>query len=120
MGKRYQIWDKQSDIYTHKGEHFTAAEWLERHAWAGHPDAVPVISAGVINGGVMEELGDMKRRMEGLGCEFDQGLSPEQLLAAIETAEEILGNPENLPPSAEERTAAALEFLALNSLPDQA
>ena len=40
----------------------------------------------------------------------------EEVLAAIEAFED---NPPDPGPSVEERTAAALEFLAMNSLPDE-
>lgn len=119
MSKRYKIWNKEDDIFTHKGEHLTAAEWLERYAWANNPAAVPVVSAGVINGGLMDELGEMKRRAEQAGCVFQEGLSNEELLDAIEEAEDLLNDPANFPPTVEERTAAALEFIAMSSLPDE-
>lgn len=50
--------------------------------------------------------------------QIDKGLSEEEAIAAIE---EKINTPEPVPepePSAEERTAAALEFLAMSSLPD--
>ena len=43
-------------------------------------------------------------------------MTDEEILAAIEDFED---NPPDPGPSVEERTAAALEFLAMNSLPDE-
>ena len=43
-------------------------------------------------------------------------MNDEEILAAIEDFED---NPPDPGPSVEERTAAALEFLAMNSLPDE-
>lgn len=120
MAKRYAIWNKKDDIFTPGNEHLTAEEWLERYPWARNPQAVPVITAGVINGGRMDELGMLKTIWEGRGVAFPEGLSNEELLDAIEEAEDYFNDPANFPPTVEERTAAALEFLAMSSLPDEA
>ena len=45
------------------------------------------------------------------------GMTDKEVLAAIEDFED---NPPAPGPSVEERTASALEFLAMNSLPDEA
>ncbi len=51
------------------------------------------------------------------GAEITDNMSDAEVLAAIEDFED---NPPDPGPSVEERTAAALEFLAMNSLPDEA
>lgn len=117
MAKRYAIWDKVSDIYTPIGEKLTAEEWIARYGWINAAGAVPVVAAGLINGALIDELGQMKIRCEQMGATFDEGLSNEQLLDAIETWEdEQSSKPVETEPTAEERIAAALEYQNLLSL----
>lgn len=117
MAKRYAIWDKVSDIYTPIGEKLTAEEWIARYGWINAAGAVPVVAAGLINGALIDELGQMKTRYEQMGATFDEGLSNEQLLDAIETWEdEQSSKPVETEPTAEERIAAALEYQNLLSL----
>lgn len=127
---RYQIWDKVSDVYTPgidpnaKGltystsagtAHFTAKEWSERHPVP--PSAVVVIAAGDYNGGFVDTLSNMVQRYTMMGVDFSNAITNEAKLNAIESWEDEMSKPSNIP-SVEERTAAALEFLAINSLPD--
>ena len=114
--RQYKIWDKTETIYTPAGELLTPGQWLSRYPWANAPGAVPVVAAGPVNGGFMGELSMMRQLAERNGAVFDDGLADEALLEAIE---EFETRPAPAEPSAEERTAAALEFLAMNSLPDQ-
>lgn len=117
MATRYAIWDKVSDIYTPAGPKLTAEEWIERYGWINAPGVVPVVAAGPINGALIDELGQMKARCVQRGAVFDEGLSNEQLLDAIEAwEEEQLSKPVETEPSAEERIAAALEYQNLLSL----
>ncbi len=119
--QRYQIWNKQDPVYTPGGPVYTPEEWMDKYQWMKHPKAVPVLEAGLMNGGSVGELGEMKRRAELQGAVFDQGLSNQELLEAIEAFEDEMNqpaDPADLPPTVEERTAAALEFIAMNSLPD--
>lgn len=113
---RYQIWDGISDVYTPSGEKFTAEQWRNRHSWAKIPGAKMIISAGVINGAVLMEFETAKDRYKNLGTNITDTMSDEEVLAAIEAYED---NPPEGEPTTEERTAAALEFLAMNSLPDE-
>lgn len=116
MANRYQIWDKVSDIYTPVGEKVTPSEWISRYGWINAAGAVPVISAGLINGAYSGELGQMKRMCESRGATFDEGLSNEELLDAIEEFEDTPQTPVEQEPTAEERIAAALEYQNLLSL----
>lgn len=116
MAKRYQIWDKVSDIYTPVGEKLSAEEWLSRYGWINAPGAVPVISAGIINGAFSGELNQMKEMCEHRGATFEEGLSNEQLLDAIEAFEDTPPEPVEQEATAEERIAAALEYQNLLSL----
>lgn len=115
---RYQIWDKATDIYTPSGDRFTAQQWLERYAWAAAPGAKMIITTGIINGGCAMEFGATKEVYRRQGAAITDDMTDEEVLAAIEDFED---NPPGADePSVEERTAAALEFLAMNSLPDEA
>lgn len=108
--RKYAIWNKKDDIYTPSGRKFTAKEWLDNYSWASHPDAVPVIANGILNGAFIGELSQMKSMCESQGCVFSEGLTNEEILEVIESWEER--EPEPAGPTAEERTAAALEAMA--------
>ena len=117
MAKRYAIWNKTDDIYTPVGEKLTADQWIARYGWINAPGAVPIVAAGLINGALIDELGQMKTRYEQQGCVFTEEMSNQEILDAIEAfeaqraaeakaaAEEAANTP-----SAEERLAAAVEF----------
>lgn len=114
---RYQIWNRRDDIYTPSGAHFTAAEWAARYPWVVIPGAKMIITAGIINGGCALEFESTKAAFIRRGADITAGMSDEEVLAAMEALED---KPNAAGPSAEERTAAALEFLAMTSLPDEA
>lgn len=114
---RYQIWNKTDDIITPSGAQFTAAEWADRYPWAKLPGVKMVISTPPINGGCAMEYSAMVAHYKKSGAEITDNMSDAEVLAAIEDFED---NPPDPGPSVEERTAAALEFLAMNSLPDEA
>lgn len=117
MAKRYAIWDKVSDIYTPVGEKLTAEQWIARYGWINAPGAVPIVAAGLINGALIDELNQMKARCEQMGATFEEELSNEQLLDAIEAWEdEQRSKPVEQEATAEERIAAALEYQNLLSL----
>ena len=114
---RYQIWNKTDDIYTPSGHHFTAAEWSERYSWINIPGAKMIITTGVINGGAAMEFETTKARYKNQGAAITDDMTDEEVLAAIEQFED---NPPGADePTVEERTAAALEFLAMSNLPDE-
>lgn len=116
--RKYQIWDKQSNVYTPIGEELTPSQWIERYGWINNPAAVPVIAAGMFNGAFIGELSQMKLMYEAQGAEFDPSLTNEQLLDAIAEFEDKINTPDPDYVSTEERTAAALEAIALENMPD--
>lgn len=115
MAKRYQIWDKKSDIYTPSGAKFTAEQWMEKYPWVKIPQAKMVITTGIINGGCAMELGATKEHYRRMGAEIADDMTDEQALDAIEAFEDC-------PPSTgestpEERIAAALELQNVMAMP---
>lgn len=114
---RYQLWDKVSDIYTPSGAHFTAEEWAGRYSWIKIPGAKMIITAPPINGGAALEWNSTVEQYKRMGADITEGMSDDEILAAIEYFED--NPPVSDEPSIEERTAAALEFIALASLPDE-
>lgn len=121
MAKRYAIWDRKTNIYTPAGEELTPSNWLERYAFLRIPSAVPVVSAGLFNGGFCGELGEMKRIYTNMGATFEDSLTDEELLVAIEEFEDSLkvASSSSSTVSAEERIAAALEAQVMMALPDE-
>ena len=122
MGKRYAIWDRKSNIYTPAGEELTPTNWLERYAFLRIPTAVPVVSAGLFNGGFCGELGEMKRIYTNMGATFEDDLTNEELLEAIEAFEDSLkasANEQSNEISDTERIAAALEAQVMMAMPDE-
>lgn len=109
--KRYAIWDKTSHVYTPAGEDLTPEEWISRYSWINASGAVPVVAKGLINGGFCGELSQMKDFAEDAGATFEDGLTDEELLLAIEAWEDLVNTPSS-EPSTEERTATALEQIA--------
>ena len=119
MSKCYAIWDKVSDIYTPVGEKLTAEQWISRYGWINAPGAVPIVQAGLLNGGYSGELSQMKAIAEQQGAVFDEELSGQDLLDAIEAWEDEMNkpvDPSEQEATAEERIAAALEYQNLLSL----
>lgn len=118
MSKRYQIWDKTSNIYTPVGEELTPEVWKSRYKWINNPITVPVVASGIFNGAFCGELSQMKAMCENQGAVFEEGLSNEELLQAIENFEDYLNTPSE-EVSTDERIAAALEAQVMMSLPDE-
>lgn len=112
---RYQIWDKQSNIYTLVGEVLTPEQWIGRYSWANIPGVKMIIGGGVINGTVAMEFEATKEMYAKMGCDFSACTTDREVLDAIEAFEDAPQTSDE--PSAEERTAAALEFIAMSSLP---
>ena len=116
--KRYAIWDKVSPVIVPTGKVFTAAQWMEKYPVAAMDSITVVCAAGEINGGFFGTLGQMCRMYEAQGADFSACTTAEEKLAVIETFEDAQNAPSG-EVSAEERTAAALEFIAMSSLPDE-
>ena len=117
--KRYAIWNKQDQVITPIGEILTAEQWIERYPVAGLENITVVCGAGEINGSFFGTLGQMVKMYEDRGCDFSDTNTDEEKLQKIEDFEDSM-NVQSNTPSVEERTAAALEFIALSSLPDEA
>ena len=117
MLTKYQIWDRVSNVYTPSGNMYTAEEWINKYKWINIPGMVPVMSAGNINGAMIADLASMKKNAIAQGCVFEDGLTDEQVLDAIEAwedqraaeAKEAAAEAANTP-TTEERIAAALEY----------
>lgn len=114
--KRYQIWDKVSQVITPIGEVLTAEEWKNRYPVAALESITVVLSAGEINGAFFGTLGQMKQMYESKGADFSDCDSNEEILARIEEFEDAQSIPVEEEPDAAERIAAALEYQNLLSL----
>lgn len=113
--KRYQIWNRTDTVITPNGAVWSPEKWIERWPVAGVSSIVPVIAAGEINGAFFGTLGEMVRRAEADGCDFSACTTNEEKLAAIEAFEDAKAQAAaaaSTVPSAQERTAAALEAIA--------
>jgi hypothetical protein len=121
---RYQIWDKISDVYTRGRDektgksHFTATEWLERYPIFHLPGAVPVLEAGIYNGGFCGELSEMVRVCAASGADFSQAVTNEEKLAVIEAFEDGLTVANAAYVKDDTRIADALEDLVVLQMPD--
>ena len=115
--KRYAIWDKVSPVIVPTGKVFTAEQWKEKYPVAALPSITVVCSAGEVNDGFFGTLGQMVQMYEAQGADFSGCETAEEKLAVIEAFEDAANAP-STEPSTEERTAAALEFIALSALPD--
>ena len=111
MSKRYAIWDKQTTIITPIMEVLTPEQWMERYPVARLDSITVVCSAGEINGGFFGTLGQMVQMYEAQGCDFSACTTDEEKRGAIEAFEDALNTP-STEPTAEERTATALEAIA--------
>ena len=119
MNKKYQIWDKTSNVYTPSGAEFTPEQWIARYKWINNPNMTCVLSAGSFNGALIDELSRMKSRAEDQGAMFEDNLSNEELLdsiAAWEDEQKQKSEQMASEPTSEERIAAALEYQNLASL----
>jgi hypothetical protein len=118
---RYKIWDKQETIYTiapdktGKGA-FTPEEWIAKWPWAGIPGVKTIIGGGAVNGTVCMQFDMMVEAYKKRGAAIIDGMSDEEILAAIEEFEDTPPPPGE--PTPEERQAAALEMMALNGMED--
>ena len=117
MSKKYVIWDKKSNVYTPSGEKFTAEQWIERWPVAELESIKVVCAGGDINGAFFGVLRDMIDIYSKAGCDFSTCETDQDYLDAIEVFEDEMNAP-STEPTVEERTAAALEFIAMSSLPD--
>lgn len=108
---RYTIWDKTSPVITPVGEVLTPQEWIARYPIAGLDSIKVVCAGGEINGAFFGTLGQMKEMYSAQGCDFSACETDREHLDAIEAFEDSINTPSG-EPTAEERTAAALEAIA--------
>lgn len=116
--KRYAIWDKTSPIITPVGEVLTAEQWIARYPVAGVPSITIVCGAGDINGSFFGVLSQMVQMYEAQGADFSEATTDIEKLEVLEAFEDAQNAPDPTP-TPEERIAAALEFQAMSSLPDE-
>lgn len=116
--KRYAIWDKVSPVIVPTGKVFTAQQWKDKYPVAELDSITVVCAAGEVNGGFFGTLGQMVQMYEAQGADFSACETAEDKLAVIEAFEDAMNAP-STEPTAEERQAAALEFIAMSSLPDE-
>ncbi|WP_033118138.1 hypothetical protein [Intestinimonas butyriciproducens] len=109
MSRRYQLWDKESQVITPIGEVLTAGQWMERYPAAA---AIPyVLAAGEVNGAFCTPLGQMKQICAQQGCDFSACGTDQEVLDAIEAFEDAQNAPGEAV-SNEELTATSLASIA--------
>lgn len=118
MTKRYAIWNKQDPVLTPVGEVLSAEQWKQRYPIAGLDTITVVCGAGEINGSFFGTLGQMVQMYTEQGADFSACTTDMEKLEVIEAFEDAC-NAASTEASAQERTAAALEFIAMSSLPDE-
>ena len=112
---RYAIWNKKDHVITPIGEVLTADQWIARYPMAGLDSITVICAAGEINGALFATLGQMKEIAEKQGCDFSACTTNEEILQAIEDFEDYLeaqAKEAESQPTAEQRTATALEAIA--------
>ena len=108
---RYVIWDKTSNVYTPSGRKFTAQEWINQYPIAELESVKVVCAGGELNGAFFGILSEMVTTYQKAGCDFSGRETDQQYLDAIEAFEDEMNKP-STEPTAEERTATALEAIA--------
>ena len=116
---RYQIWDKKSDIITPVGEVLSAEQWADRYPMSRIPGLDLVISGGTINGAFCAEYTSFKDLYEKQGVDFTGCDSQEKVLAKIEQVEDERNKKMEGYVDPYERSAAALEAIAIMQMPDE-
>ena len=114
---KYKIWDRESDIVTPVGRIYTAKQWIEKHPIAGITKTV--VKDSEINGAIFEIFSAMVERAAVAGADFSACKTDQDYLDVIEEMEMAEREAAAAFVSAEERIAAALEYQAMASLPDE-
>ena len=112
---KYAIWNKKDPIYTPVGEVLTAEQWIERFPIAGVESITVICASGEINGAYFGTLGSLVDQYTRRGCDFSACETAEEkidLINAYEDEQDAASLNAGKQPSAEERTANALEALA--------
>lgn len=113
---RYKIWDKVSNFITADGKIITPDEWIKLYPASKESDVKVVIPGGTVNNTFIDVFDNMVERYQKRGCDFSHCVNDQDYLNAIEAFEDAHKRPAESKISAEERIAAALEFLAINSI----
>lgn len=111
---KYKIWNGTDSLITPIGEVLSAEQVKAKYPMAGIAGMKFIVCDAPISMGVFMEFEQTKQMYKQMGASITDAMTDQEALNAITQFEE---NPPALAPSVEERTAAALEFLALNSLP---
>lgn len=117
--KRYQIWDKKSNVITPIGEVLTPEQWVQRYPMAGVDGIKLIIGGGTINGSVCMEYTQTVDTYEKMGCDFSECTTEQEVLDAIEAFEDEMNTPDESYVSTDERIAAALEAQVMMDMPDE-
>lgn len=117
--KRYQIWDKKSNVITPIGEVLTPEQWIDRYPMAGVEGVDLIIGGGTINGSVCMEYSQTVDIYEKMGCDFSACTTKEEVLDTIEAFEDAMNAVDDSVVSTDERIAAALEAQVMMSMPDE-
>ena len=117
MLKKYEIWDKTSTIFTLVGEVFTPEQWIQRYPAAAY---IPFVCAkGETKGAFFQSLSSLVQVYQNMCCDFSECTTDEEKLEAIEAFEDLQSAAnDDTKSTPEERTAAALEALVMNSMTD--
>lgn len=85
---KYTIWNGTDTVYTYGPPFkYTAAEWLEQYPWAEISPCV-ISGEGAINGAFCNPLPDMLALYAKQGVAFEDGMTDQQKLDAIEAWED--------------------------------
>lgn len=111
---KYKIWDKTSTLVTPIGEVLTAADVIAKYPMAGLDGFKFIICDAPISMGVFMEYEQTKAHYAQAHSLDFTGKTDQEVLDMITFVEE---NPPAPEPTAEERTAAALEFANVLAMP---
>lgn len=122
MARRYQIWDKVSEVITPTGDVFSPSEWKNRYPMAKKDNIDLVIATGAINGAFCNEFTSMvdvydrqmrQSGLEGFSAGISDAMTKNEALQHIEDFEDAMALASQKAVSNEERIAAALEAQVL-------
>ena len=116
---RLKIWNKQDDLYTPAGKMYTAEEQFAEVPLARIQDYV--IADQPVNKAVWDNF-EMLKDVYSSQVDYSKCTTHQDVLDAIcdfREAQEAAAQEAAAQPSTEERTAAALEFLAVNNIPEE-
>lgn len=120
---KYKIWDRNETIWvpgvnpkTGKS-FFTPEQWIEENPWLENPATKMIILNSTLNGAVALNFEMAREQYKRAGAKINDNMTDQEILDSIEDFEN--NPPGSDEPTSEERTAAALEFLAISNLPDE-